>query len=249
MSIVILQHSAHGTAGRLGTTLRDHGFDMLFCRPDLHGIGGAQGRQGAPRDLDNVHGLIVLGGPQNVTDIAKYDWMRHEVELIKAAHAKELPVLGICLGCQLIGHALGGEVAPREKPAVGFYPVSATPPGQTETMLAGIAWNNHTYFSCGQEVKTLPAGATLLQTSKHTKHAAFKVGVRTYAFQYHFECDVPLIEAITAHSKSDLAPAGTTESEVKVQTDQHYANYARLADRLCVNIAAYCFPITKKLSA
>jgi hypothetical protein len=89
----------------------------------------------------------------------------------------------------------------------------------------------------------------LLQTSKHTKHASFKVGIRTFAFQQHFECDVPLIEAITSHSKSDMAPAGVTESEVKVQIDQHYSTYARLSDRLCVNIATYCFPVTKKLSA
>jgi GMP synthase (glutamine-hydrolysing) len=249
MSIIILQHSTHGHAGRLGATLRDHGFDVTTCRPDLHGVGGKPGALGLPKDLDNVHGLVVLGGPQNVTDIAKHAWMQHEAELIKAAHAKELPVVGICLGCQLIGHALGGEVAPREKPAVGFYPVGATTPGQTETILAGITWNNQTYFSCGQEVKTLPAGATLLQTSKHAKHAAFKVGVRTFAFQYHFECDQPLLEAISAHSKAEMGPAGVTEGELKVQTDQHYASYARLADRLCVNIATYCFPVTKKLSA
>lgn len=249
MSIVILQHSNHGSAGRLGATLRDHGFDLMFCRPDLHGVGGSQGKQGAPRDLDNVHGLVILGGPQNVTDVAKYTWMQHEVELIKAAHTKELPIVGICLGCQLIGHSLGGEVAPREKPAVGFYPVSATPAGQTEAILAGIAWNSHTYFSCGQEVKTLPPGATLLQSSKQAKHASFKVGVRTYAFQQHFECDLPLIDAINAQSKSDMGSAGVTESELKVQTDQYYANYARLADRLCVNIAAFCFPLAKKMTA
>jgi GMP synthase (glutamine-hydrolysing) len=249
MSIIVLQHSNHGHAGRLGATLRDHGFPLTFCRPDLHGVGGKPGQLGAPKDLDNVHGLVVLGGPQNVTDVAKYPWMQHEIELIRAAHARELPVVGVCLGCQLIGHALGGEVGPREKPIVGFAAVNATSPGQTETMLAGIAWQNQTYFSCGQEVRTLPAGSTLLQTSKHAKHAAFKVGVRTYAFQYHFECDQPLLEAITSQSKPELAASGLTEGEVKAQMDQHYATYARLADRLCVNIATYCFPVTKKLSA
>jgi GMP synthase-like glutamine amidotransferase len=144
---------------------------------------------------------------------------------------------------------LGGSVDKREKPAVGFYPVSHTVPGQTEPVLAGINWNHHQYFSCGQEVKTLPAGASLLVTSKHTKHVVFRCGIRTFAVQYHFECDRALVENINAHSKDDMIAAGLTESELKVQLDQHYESFARLSDRLCVNLATLCFPVTKRLIA
>lgn len=245
MSVLVFQHSDHGMPGRLGVTLRDHGFRLDIRRPDLFGVGP----KGLPSDLDNVHAIVILGGPQNVTDIARHAWMQHEVELIKQAHARELPVVGICLGQQLIAHALGGQVDKRERPALGFYPVSITVPGQTETMLSGLQWEHQQFFSCGQEVKQLPPGAMLLMTSKHTRNVAFKVGVRTYAFAFHFEVDRPLMEKLIDESKADMVGAGVTPSELKVQQDQQYDRFARLCDRLCVNLTTYCFPFTKKLSA
>ncbi|HLP84166.1 MAG TPA: type 1 glutamine amidotransferase [Phycisphaerales bacterium] len=245
MPIVILQHSNIGGPQRLAACLRDHGFALDIRRPDLHGVGAG----GAPRDLDNVHGLVIMGGPQNVTDIDKHAWMQHEVELIKQAHARELPVIGICLGAQLIAHALGGTVAPREKPAVGFYPISLTPPGHTDPLMAGIHWNHDQLFSCGQEIKTLPAGATLLASSKHTKHVAFKAGIRTFASIFHFECDKTGVEKLVAESKDLMAGAGHIDSELKVQLDQQYDQFARLSDRLCVNLVSFCFPLVKKMTA
>lgn len=254
-TILILQHSDIGGPGRFGACLRDHGFRLDFRRPDKSGNGGV-GRdadprrpQGVPTDLDNVHGLIVLGGPQNVTDIEKYPWMQQEVKLIQQAHARELPIVGICLGAQLIGHALGGKVTPREKPAVGFHPVGVTIPGQTETSMAGIAWNHHQLYTCGQEVSTLPPGAMLLMSGKANKHAAFRVGLRTYAFQFHPECDRPQVDALMRSSKHEMELAGLTEGEVKVQVDQHYATYARLSDRLCVNLVGTCFPVVQRMTA
>ncbi len=246
MPILVFQHSDTCHPGRLGATLRDHGFGYEVRRPDKFGI---DARRGVPTDLDNVHGIVIMGGPQNVTDIAKYDWMQQEVKLIQMAHARELPVIGICLGCQLIAHSLGGSVEKREKAAVGFYPVSLTTPGQTDTVLAGIQWNHHQYFSCGQEVKNLPPGATLLATSKHTKNVAYKVGVRTFGFMNHFECDRELVESINHGSKDDMAEAGITESELKVQLDQNYDTFARISDRLCVNLVGTCFPLARRMSA
>lgn len=254
-TILILQHSDIGGPGRLGACLRDHGFRLDFRRPDQAANGGIgndpdpRKPRGVPTDLDNIHGIVVLGGPQNVTDVDKYPWMQQEVKLIQQAHAREIPIVGICLGAQLIGHALGGKVTPREKPAVGFSPLSVTVPGQTETVMAGLAWNHHQLYSCGQEVATLPPGAMLLMTSKVNKHAAFRVGMRTYAFQFHPECDRPGLDTLMKSSKREMEAAGLTDSELKVQGDQHYATYARLSDRLCVNLVSYCFPAVLRLTA
>jgi GMP synthase (glutamine-hydrolysing) len=246
MSIIVFQHWNVGAPGRLGTILRDHGFHLDIRQTPDHPAGSPPG---VPPDLDNVEGIVILGGPQNVTDIARYPWMQREVELIRAAHQRELPVIGICLGAQLIAHALGGEVAPRDKPSIGFHRMLINPVGQTEPLLAGIAWDSPQLFSCGQEVKTLPPGATLLASCRNSRNVLFKVGLRTFASLAHFECDLPMVEALLASEKPNFPAAGVTESEIRVQVDQWFQTYARLSERLCLNLATLLFPMSLRRSA
>lgn len=246
MRIIVLQHHEVVGAGRLGATLRDHGFKLDVRMPHLHPVGSGLG---LPSDLDDVHGLVILGGAQNVTDIEKYPWMQAEAALIQRAHEVRMPIIGICLGAQLIAHALGGQVAPREKPAVGFYEMDIAIPGQTEPLLGGIAWKSPQLLSCGQEIKQAPPGATVLASTKNTKVVMFKAGIRTFGSLAHFECDRELVDKLLAASRADMPGAGTTEGECRVQADQLYPTYGRLSDRLCVNLATLMFPSIKKLSA
>lgn len=246
MTILVLQHSDIGGPGRLGATLRDHGFKLDVRRPDKFGTDSVKG---VPADLDNVQAVVVLGGPMNVTDIATLPWMQAEAKLIVEARAAELPVIGICLGAQLIAHALGGEVGKREKPAVGLLPVVLNITGQTETMLSGIPWNHVGLFSCGQEVKKLPPGATLLASTKQTPVQVFRAGLRTYGFMQHFECDKPMAEALLGSERRMVEESGGTPGELKAQLDQGYEGMARLGDRLCVNIVNYCFQERRKQGA
>lgn len=237
--IYVLQHSDAGHAGRLGATLRDHGFKLRTIRPDKG--------EALPPDLDEVEGFVILGGAQNVTDIEKYPWMQREVELIKAAHAAELSVIGICLGAQLIAHALGGKVQPREKPAIGFYPMGLNAAGQVEPVLGGVPWAHHQLFSCGQEIAQVPTGAVVLSGTPQVKVQVFRAGIRTYGFMCHFECDRTMVDGLMNDCKDPMERCGTTPSEVKVQADQQYDRYARVSDRLCVNLATLCFPLQRKV--
>jgi GMP synthase (glutamine-hydrolysing) len=239
--IYVLQHSDKGHAGRLGATLRDHGFKLRTIRPDR---GDA-----LPPDLDDVEGLVLLGGPQNVTDIEKHPWMQQEAALVRAAHAKELPVIGICLGAQIIAHALGGKVTPREKPAVGFYPMGLNAAGQTEPVLAGVPWTHLQVFSCGQEVSQLPPGAALLSGTKQIPTQIFRAGLRTYGYMCHFECDKAMVEALMDECRGQMERCGTTPGEVRVQLDQEYEKFARVSDRMCVNLATLCFPLQRRIPA
>ncbi len=239
MSYLVLQHSEANRPGRLGLTLRDRGHRLDVRR--LHR------NDEVPADLDDLDGIISLGGPQNVGDSAP--WMGRECALLKAAHDADLPVLGICLGAQLIAHALGGAVAPMPAPEVGMHRIELNPAGQIDTLLSGIAWSSFQFCHHGQEVTKLPPGGATLASSAMCKVQAFRVARSTYGFQYHFECDRPMIADLVRSHPRTLQAAGITEVELNKAVEQHYQSFARLADRLCVNIASYLMPLTHRATA
>ena len=239
MAIIVFQHGPESGPGRLGLTLRDHGFKLDVRRMDLPetaGPGRGPGNRHVPPDFDNVEGVISLGGVPNVTDRPAPPWKEAEMAYLKEAHQRQLPVVGICLGAQMIATALGGKVGP-VTPEWGFHKVQVPPPAQTEVMMSGIAWEHWAFQAHNQGVLELPAGALLLQTSPACKVQAFKVGMRTYGFQYHFECDRPAMDALMAGAPGGV-PAGFAE-----QAEACYPEFGRLANRLCVNIASYLFPL------
>ena len=243
MAIIVFQHSAMCGPGRIGVTFRDHAQKLDIRRLDLP---ESPANRHIPPDFDNVDGVISLGGPQNVGD--PLPWMDAEMNFLREAHQRGLPVVGVCLGAQLIAAALGGKVALLPRPEWGFPNVSQLPVANTDTILAGIPWTSRQFQAHAQGVSELPPGATLLQTSEACKVQSFRVGMRTYAFQYHFECDREMVNAYAAGSGGELAAAGLDTASFTAQADEHYPRFAILADRLSVNIVSYLFPSLRRIA-
>lgn len=243
MAIIVFQHFAAGAPGRIGVTFRDHAIKLDIRRLDLP---KSVRNPHIPPDFDNVDGVISLGGPQNVGD--PLPWMDAEMEFIRQAHMRQLPVVGVCLGAQLIATALGGKVAPLPRPEWGFPVVSQLPVANTDTILAGIPWHTRQFQAHAWGVQELPPGATLLQTSEACKVQSFRAGIRTYAFQYHFECDREMVTTYASGSGAELGAAGLDAASLAAQADEHYPRFATLADRLCVNIVSYLFPSLQRIA-
>ncbi len=228
-SILVLQHSERCTPGRLGEVLIAHGrrLDVRFV--------GRDGAGALPTDLREYAGVLSLGGPQNVDE--GHAWMSAEMALLKRAHGAGLGVVGICLGHQLLATAMGGRVAPMATPEVGFRPVTLTPPGRDDPVLAGQQWTTMQFCSHGQEVVQAPPGAVVLAGSAPCRVQAYGLGPRSYGFQYHFEWTRPMLKAVSASDDSLLCRCGMTLEDIDEQCETHYARFDEVSTRLCGQIA------------
>lgn len=115
-------------------------------------------------DLDAVAGLVVMGGPQSVADGAEHAWLADEQALLRDAVAAEVPVLAVCLGAQVLATAAGGEVTRRDRPRVGFTPLTRVGPAAGGEEEVTAAWPDGAAVLTFHEdqVATLPAGAEAL---------------------------------------------------------------------------------------
>ncbi len=236
MDLLVLQHIESEGPAVLGAVLHGYGHRLRTVRL----YAGAS----VPADLDDVAGVISMGGPMNVDQAGQYPWLDQEMQYLKAAHEARVPIVGVCLGAQLIAAALGGEVAAMAEPEIGWYPIKLTFPGMTDSLMTGMAWESAQFHLHGQEVAKLPAGAVPLAGSERCGNQAFRVGMTTYGFQYHFEWDrLDLREMV---KDPFIGQAGLSRDAILKQGDGCYDEYRRLGDRLCHAIVAYLFPIDKR---
>lgn len=142
-------------------------------------------------DHDEVAGAVVMGGPMNVDEVDRHPELATEREWLAEALRREMPLLGICLGAQLLARALGAEVRPGEGPELGFAPVQIQDPG--DPILGPLAPST-TVLHWHGDVFDLPGGARLLAGSAQTEVQAFRHG-NAWGVLFHPEADFALLEA------------------------------------------------------
>lgn len=140
---------------------------------------------------EDVAGAVVMGGPMNVDEVERFPGLAAEREWLAEAVRRELPVLGICLGAQLLARALGAEVRAGEGPEIGFAPVAVSDPA--DPVLGSLAPSTEVLHWHG-DVFDLPDGAQPLASSERTEHQAFRLG-NAWGALFHPEADLALVEA------------------------------------------------------
>ena len=181
MRVLAFRHVPFEHLGLIADSLREHAIDCRYM--DLY-------ESPAPLSLDEAAGLIFMGGPMSVNDDLPY--IRAELSLIEEAVARGKPVLGVCLGAQLIAKALGGKVYRNPVKEIGWFPVRFAEPAREDPLFAGIR-DSEMVFHWHGETFDLPPGAALLASSDACRNQAFRAGTNVYGLQFHLEVTPDMI--------------------------------------------------------
>ncbi|MEM7009278.1 MAG: gamma-glutamyl-gamma-aminobutyrate hydrolase family protein [Thermodesulfobacteriota bacterium] len=228
--LLVFQHVAHEILGTLDPLLRDAGFRIKYVNFERH--------PDAEPSLTGYDGLIVLGGPMNVDEVDDYPNLATEVKLIQQAVDKEMPVLGVCLGSQLLAKALGAKVNKNPEKEIGWYDVTPTTDGRDDALISNFS-GTEKIFQWHGDTFDLPSGAELLASSPLCKNQAFRYGDNVYGFQFHLEVDKPMIERWlrVPENKKEIEELGgkIDPEEIKTQTPDHISRLNDLSNSVFGN--------------
>lgn len=193
---LVLQHLEPEGPGLIGDYLRDAGVEARIHRCDLDG-------EPSSGTLDAVDAVVVMGGTMDAHRDEGFPTRQSELSLLRAAIEREVPVLGICLGAQLLAIAGGGACYPGANgPEVGWGPVQLSADAGDDPLLGGVEatfdalhWHGDTF--------DLPPGAVHLASSDTYPNQAFRIGPVAWGLQFHLEADRGVVDAFVASALAD----------------------------------------------
>lgn len=153
-------------------------------------------------DIGNVDGLIVMGGPMGIYDEAEFPWLAAEKIFLREIIAQDKPVLGICLGAQLIADVLGSKVWKNDQKEIGFFPISGNPEHAISK-----PWKNQTVFHWHGDTFGIPDGAVQLASSEATKNQAFLYKTNVLGLQFHLETTEKSLMSLYENAKDEITDA------------------------------------------
>lgn len=179
-------------------------------------------------DVQDVDLLIIMGGPMSVYDEAAHPWLVEEKTFIRKVIEAGKPVLGVCLGAQLIVSAMGGEVFPNAVKEIGWFPVQAVRTEEGEELFQFPAradvfhWHGDTY--------RLPEGAVQLAKSAACEQQAFQLGRSVIGLQFHLEVTPVAVQELLQNCGQELTggPCIQRETEIRFAPVELYASVNRL---------------------
>lgn len=175
----ILKHVANEGGGTIHDYLNQQNIPVRFI--ELH-----RG-DSIPADLSRVRAVCVMGGPMNVDEEAKFPFLKAEDAFIRLLIREHIPVLGVCLGSQLIAKALGKKVYKAAAPEIGWGNVRLSDDALADPLFKTLHKTELQVLQWHEDTFDLPDGAVLLATNDLVPHQAFRYGRTTYGFQFHIE--------------------------------------------------------------
>jgi GMP synthase (glutamine-hydrolysing) len=217
--VFLLQHNDVEKPGLIADVMASAGYSVrsLFA---------AQG-QPVPQNIEDAQGLVIMGGPMGVYETDLHPYLRDELRLIEKALEKSKPILGVCLGSQLLAAALGSEVRKGKRKEIGWYSVTPTKEAEDDPLLAGI---NRAFLALHWhgDVFDLPHRAVRLASSALTTCQAFCYQESAYGFLFHMEAGQEIVEGMTRAFKDELSQAGIDGEEIARAASGHLPELRRI---------------------
>lgn len=210
MAIWIIRHVDYERLGHIPSVLDELGLPYRSISlskgeklPTLDEVGGE----------DDVTGVITMGGPMSAYEKPEHGWIGEEEDFLRRCHERNIPILGICLGAQILAQAFGAKVHKAPQVEVGWVPLARVtgPDGQlvSDPILDEILDEISTVpplFQFHYDVFDLPTGAVNLLKSDQTPHQMFRLSPTTYGVQFHPEASDVMLRSVVEQYKNDLSP-------------------------------------------
>jgi GMP synthase (glutamine-hydrolysing) len=221
---VAISHVKFEDLGLLAPLLAHHGFATSYL--------DAPADDGAWQSARDADLLIVLGGPIGVADSDAYPFMRTELEIIEDRVAQDRPILGICLGAQLLAVACGGSVRPGTRAEIGYAPVTLTDAGRSSALeplgdIPVLHWH-------GDVISTPPELPPLAFTPR-CDNQAFARGPNVLGLQFHLEADGASLERWLVGHAYELAARGISVAGLREGASAYSAQLASRAQQVFGN--------------
>ncbi len=182
--------------------------------------------------------VIVLGGPMNIYEHERFPWLVQEKIWLREAIAADRPVLGICLGAQLLADVLGARVRRNHEREIGWFPVRRTPESSTSAVMAGLPAEFDAFHWHG-DTFDLPPGAVQIARSEACEQQAFVWRDQAVGFQFHLETTPESARALIEHARDDLAPGRFVQAERAILAeDARFRRLNALMGRVLDNLTA-----------
>ncbi|MBI2604901.1 MAG: type 1 glutamine amidotransferase [Deltaproteobacteria bacterium] len=222
--ITVIQHEAYEVLGTLDPLLKKEGLRIRYVNFERH--------PEANPSLEKYDGLILMGGYMGVYETERYTHLKVEMGLIEQALKRKLPVLGICLGAQILAHVLGADVRKNASREMGWYDLHLTNEGQTDSVLGHFQKTEKVFQSHG-DTFDIPKTARHLAWSELCPGQAFRHGDNVYGLQFHLEVDrttvdqwleLPENQEIFRSSQGRFVPGN-----IKADTEKYISNSMALS--------------------